>query len=419
LNIRDGLTRSLLLAPGVVDASLASLAGFLTTIYAAHYLEPAELGVFGLYFSGFLLTNLIPTQLYFVPVERASLESPAHERIGLTAPTSRTGLLFCGGAALLAPLPGLIALGEVSTAAILALGLSNAALVFASPLQDHVRLMHHFSERPSGAVMMSATQVTVVIIAMVGLHVADVPATWIPFGALAIANLCSISQGLFLARSRAHPQVPELPSFGVLIRLGGVLLAAEGLLAGAALASESLVLLLSSPEALGFAAAAGAVARPVAVFSIGIGRVLAPRMMSAGLNRQKGSAVRLSLAYAGSLILFVSVYLAAVGWSYDLNPMLRLIPAAYEKPGLVVALAIGLTVHRCAAAPLWILLGAQRSKTILWIAGVTSATRLAGVAVLAPAIGAFAVAAGFLIEGAVRGVGGIKATTRMFDEEET
>jgi hypothetical protein len=115
----------------------------------------------------------------------------------------------------------------------------------------------------------------------------------------------------------------------------------------------------------------------------------------------------------------VTVYLAVFGWSYDLNPMLRLIPTAYEEPGLVVALAIGLTVSRCAQAPLWILLGAQRSRSILNVAVAAAATRLAGVAVLAPPLAAFAVAAGFFIEGGVRGVGGLKASIRMFDEKRT
>jgi O-antigen/teichoic acid export membrane protein len=408
----------MLLAPGVVDAGLASLAGFLTTIYAARFLEPAELGVYALYFSGFLLAGLVPAQLYFAPVELQSLQYPLKERKATLYPTTVTGLRFCAPAALIAPLPGLIALGEVSTSAIVALAASNALLVFASPVQDHVRLMHHFCEEPLGAVTMSGVQFTVVVLAMAGLHFAGAPAVWIPFGSLAIANICSTTVGLLTLRAPAGTLSPRQPPLTSVMRLGGVLLAAEVMLALAALASEAVILVLVSAEALGFAAAASAVGRPVVVFSIGIGRVLAPRMMEIGMSRQRGSAYHFAGLYVGSLVAFVSVYLVAFGWPHQFNLMQRLVPAAYEVSGLVLALSIGLTIHRCATMPQWLLLGARKSKAILVIAAGSAAARLAGVVLFAPLIGAGASAAGYGIEGSIRGVWGWRAASALFTEKE-
>jgi hypothetical protein len=257
------------------------------------------------------------------------------------------------------------------------------------------------------------------VMALIVMHLIHLPSPWIPFGSLTIANICSTAVGFLLLRRGIEMPSPPLPELKTLVRLGGVLLLAEALVAGAALASDQLVLLLVSAETLGFAAAASAVARPVVVFSIGIGRVLAPRMMQAGMSGSRSAAIRMASLYVGSLFLVTALYSAAVGWSYDLNPMQKLVPTAYQVSGLVVVLGIGLTLHRCAMAPEWLLLGARKSKTILWIAVATSIARLAGVATLAPAVGAFATAGGYAIDGVTRGAAGWRAAQQLLHNEES
>ena len=77
--------------PWCLDAGLASLAGFLTTLYAARFLEPAALGAYSLYFGGFIFAGMIPAQLYFLPAQVAAIESPARNRISIVRTTLTTG----------------------------------------------------------------------------------------------------------------------------------------------------------------------------------------------------------------------------------------------------------------------------------------------------------------------------------------
>src|SRR5690606_5281466 len=139
------------------------------------------------------------------------------------------------------------------------LTVTTAICTFLSPVQDHLRRMLHIGERSWLATAISVIQVAMTALAVVVAVRLEVPAAWIPFGALAVANLVSLAVGGAMLGLSARSEPPDAPalqlsalvSSGKWLLVGGLLgpaifFVASGLvthLAGA----EGLVFLLAVP----------------------------------------------------------------------------------------------------------------------------------------------------------------------------
>ena len=326
------------LPAGVADATLASLAAFAVGLVAANVFEAAELGVYAVFFAAFMLGTMVVYQLVYVPAEVVAANLPAQIRLGVL----RRSLLLGVVPSLIGT--GAILLATVATAGIastdLLVGLTATAWLAAlvSPSQDHVRRLLHFRGWSWRAATVSAVQLTVVVCAIIAMALLDVAAAWIPFGALAIANVSSLSVALLLsgAQRLATAEVPML-RFRDLARPGRWLLVQAVLPMASAFIAAWMITVLATPEALGYADAARIAAQPILVLGMGLSAVLSPRAMEAAIARGKALADRTVAIHLGLVGLGGLTYLMIAGASFAWNPMRILVPKAYEVPGLVAA----------------------------------------------------------------------------------
>src|SRR5215210_6370062 len=103
---------------------------------------------------------------------------------------------------------------------------------------------------------------------------------WIPFGALAFANVLSLTFGLVAAGRMTKP-VQSPVSFRSVMRSGRWLLLVGLLPTGSAFLAAVLVSRFSSTETLGYAEAARVLGQPILVLALGISASLGPRSMEA------------------------------------------------------------------------------------------------------------------------------------------
>ena len=208
------------LPAGMVDTALASLATFAIGITAANLLEPRDLGVYAVFFTAFMFGTVLPRNLIFTPSEVTAVARPTAERMKLLTQSVRLGLILAliGASAVFiaAAITTSLTDPEVLTALIITTGIATVL----SPIQDHIRKMFHIADHSWLAAMVSTVQV-VVAGATVGVMIlADIPAPWIPFGALAVANAASLSVAWVLAlrvgASGGEPRLHlrDLLSFG-------------------------------------------------------------------------------------------------------------------------------------------------------------------------------------------------------------
>jgi len=326
------------LPAGVADATLASLAAFAVGLVAANIFEAAELGVYAVFFAAFMLGTMVVYQLVYVPAEVVAANLPAQIRLGVL----RRSLL-------LGVIPSLIGTGAILLATVATAGIASmdllvgltatawlAALV--SPSQDHVRRLLHFRGWSWKAATVSAVQLTVVVCAIIVMALLDVAAAWIPFGALAIANVISLSVALLLsgAQRLAAAELPIL-RFRDLARPGRWLLVQAVLPMASAFIAAWMITVLATPEALGYADAARIAAQPILVLGMGLSAVLSPRAMEAAIARGKALANRTVAIHLGMVSLGGLAYLMIAGAPFAWNPMRILVPKAYEVSGLVAA----------------------------------------------------------------------------------
>jgi O-antigen/teichoic acid export membrane protein len=320
---------------GLLDAGFASLATLAVGVYAARTLTASELGAYALFFAAFLMATVVPTQLVLVPAEFATLPSERVQRLGLLRQTWRLGPPTAVVAAIVAV--GAAYIGAEGPHSLRwALAVSTTAAAVVSPLQDHVRRILHLAGVSWRAASVSAAQL-VSVGAFLGLfEVAGVPASWRPFGALALANLASISVGLALARHEVCAfTVPRSPMRD-LVRSGRWLLLLEFVTTGALFLSSVVITRVTSPATLGHAEAARIVAQPIFVLAVGLNAVLAPRSIEAAAAGDRVNANRILrpflmlLAATGALY---GAYTASPWWG---NPLSALVPQAYAIPGLVL-----------------------------------------------------------------------------------
>lgn len=402
-----------LIPAGLLDAGSASVATFAMGLYAARSLSADLLGAYALFFTAFLLAAVVPTQLLLIPSEVASLPRPRPDRLVVWR--------------WMLPPAGALALAAASLAAAAAMALShlgmadesmNLAITMAvagalSPLQDHVRRLLHLADRSWHAAAVSVTQLVAIVVALAVLSAGGLPATAVPFGALALANVVSMALAMVLARSRPDTPRSGRPAIRMLLKSGRWLLVNGAVPATATFIVAASITALASAAALGYAEAARLVAQPLYVLATGLGMVLGPRSMEAAADRSLASANAIARPFMTLMAVLGVTYLVVTAGPWTLNPMAFLVPKAYELP-LLAAFTVAATIVHGVLNP-WRseLVGGRHERYVAASEiAASSATLLAVLS--AVAIGAFARPASLAIYAVVLGAGLVWGRRRLF-----
>ena len=369
------------LPAGIVDASFASLATFAVGLAAVNLLPDTERGVYAIYFTAFMLGSVLPRTLVLIPAEVETVAYATEDRLALVPHTLRLGVLPSLVGASSALLAAIVAAPLTGSDVIGPFTITTAVAAVLSPLQDHVRKMLHFAARSWAAALISLVQFTTAVVAVVVMNSADVAVAFIPFGALSLANLVSLSFGWAITwnyrRTHIRRGHMELSS---LARRGRWLLLQAAAPSIAGFVAATMITRLASPEALGFAEAARVVAQPILVLGTGLSAVLNPRVVEAASKRDRATARRTERLFLGVMLVAGIGYLAIAGWSWPLNPMTAIVPSAYEVSGLV-ALTV---VANLAIASIFLqfneLIGAKLETTLAKISWSTAPVLLLGAA---------------------------------------
>jgi O-antigen/teichoic acid export membrane protein len=399
---RVGVRREIV--PGVLDAALSSLATFAMGFYAARALPPAALGGYALVFSAFMLMTKVPAQLLFKPAEIAAVSFREGQRLGLLSRTLRLGLAPAALSALAISFWVAVAPPGIPLDIIVALTCTAVLAAIVSPVQDHVRRMLHMADGSWAAVAVSTVQFVVAVLSLWFLVRSRIPAWWVPFTALALANTFSLAFGLLLAGTGRSPTVEADLEFWDLARSGRWLVVIGLMPLAAAFACGAIVSHLAGPAALGYAEAGRILGQPPFVVSTGLGAVLGPRSMEAAREGRFREARRVSRVYVVISLLCGLPYLALVGFAWHWNPVTRVLPNAYVIDGLVSATILGNLVIGMDWPYRSELLGVGRATTLARLEGTANVARI-GVAGTALATGAFAIPAGLVTLALVRAVG--------------
>ncbi len=390
---------------GVIDAGLSSLATFAIGLYAARALEPAELGAYGLVLTAFLLATRFPAQLIFKPTEIVAVSIPQSTRLELLGRSLWLGWAPALVAAIGVSLWTLVAPPAIPAHVVVALTVSGVIATFVSPIQDHVRHMLHLGGVSWAAAAVSGVQCGSAVVAIWLLPRSNVPIWWVPFGALAIANIASLTLGLGVAWHHFADGAdrPTL-EFRGLVHSGRWLLLVALLPTGAAFASAALVVHFAGAAAMGFAEAGRILGQPPWVLSMGLAAVLAPHSIRAGQARNLEAARRVSRLFAALMLLVGLPYLAFVAVAWSWSPVPRLIPNAYHIEGLVFMNVIGNILIGMDWPYRSELIGAGRAASLARVEATANAIRTT-IGATAGQIGAFAIPMGYVALAVVRSMG--------------
>jgi O-antigen/teichoic acid export membrane protein len=407
------MRKPIVLSAGIVDAGAAAAATFGIQLYAVRILDVDTLGVYGLFWSAFVFASLIAAHLIFRPAQVRSLAWTGIERLSVVWPSVRIGLkASVFGAALVALSELLVPAGTPRDVRI-ALGITAVAVTIVSPIQDHVRRMFHIAGQSWTAAALSGWQVVSITVAVIALLLADVPEVWVPLGALALANVSSLSLGTILAVRRSRGVDPGEHRFGDLAESGRWLLVAGVSGPGAVFVASALIAQLAGAAALGYAQAARVVARPVLVFGNGLMATVGPSSMEAGATRDVPHANRNFRTMSLLLLVIGGPYLLVAGFDWFVNPLAGFLPVAYELDGLV-ALAIGaILVESLLLVRRAELIGGRDEKALSAVE-LTAAGSAVALATGAAVLEAYTLAAAGLLMGAVRAVGYTRRRARMY-----
>lgn len=378
------------LPAGVVDAAFASLATFLAGLVAVNVYEADELGIYAVFFVAFTFGQLVAYQLVYVPAEIVAVSRKGAQRLTIVPDSLRIGLLpTIAGASI-------VFASAITTAPLapleLTVGLTVSAWIatWLSPTQDHVRRTLHISGHSWHAATMSITQFVVCGAALGVMLLIDVPLPWVPFGALAAANLASLTLGLvFLRRDRAGETAPARLGFRDISAKGWWLLLQASIPAAAAFVTANIITYLASPEAMGHAEAARIVAQPIAVLAAGLIYPLRPHAMEAALTRNLARSVRVERLYVAIVLLGGLLYIPFAGFVAPWNPMRILVPAAYEVPGLVIVTILANVILASVFLGVNEMMAAGKGRTLAVLNGMAAPVRIA-LSTSAAAIGAYA-----------------------------
>lgn len=403
------------LLPGIFDSGLSSLATFGVGFFAIRTLEPAVLGAYSLVATALFLTSLLPAQLVFTPLEIQALTLPARDRPRLLTHTIPLGVAPALLAALLTPLWVFFAPGT-SRDVVVALTTTGAICAFASPIQDHVRRVLHLGDASWAAAIVSAAQLLGAAGVILSMSMLGTPATWIPLGALASANVLSSLVGLVLAwRVGAREGTP--PDFDLpgAIRAGRMLVLVAFMPASIEFVAAAVVARVAGAAMLGYAEAARVVAQPIWVLATGLAAVMVPQSMAAAHERRMLDARRLARRHASLIASFALLYILVAGYAWPWNPLRILLPKAYVLTGMVSLMIVANCFLAFSALGHAELLGGRRQATRLRIETVSNVVRL-GMIAGTKWLGAFAIPVGMIALGIVRRVA-IDRSLRVYYEE--
>jgi hypothetical protein len=255
----------------------------------------------------------------------------------------------------------------------------------------------------------------IAIAVVVGLHLARVEPTWVPFGALAVATFVSMGYGLWLARVEMRTYHVTLDRPRVLMKSGKALLFAMIVPHASQFVAAGIVASFSTVTAVGYTQAARIVAQPIHVAAMGIGQAMSPPLMEAAKAGSRPRSQRARRAYLGLSILFTLAYLPLVGWDVPFNPMATLVPPAYELEGLVLISAMAVMAVIIGHVPLSELAAAQRSHELISPIIYGAIAQMVFTAAFVTSIGAYTIPLGSLLNGAVSAAIGLRRSNRLFD----
>jgi O-antigen/teichoic acid export membrane protein len=391
------------LPAGLFDAGFASLATLAVGVYAARTLTPAELGAYALFFTAFLFATVVPTQLVLAPAEFSTIPLERVERLGLLRHKWTIGLPSAVIAAIVgaaAAYAGARAPDDLLRA--LAVGTIVAAIV--SPLQDHVRRVLHMAGLSWHAMLVSVIQLLCVIGFLLLSEAVHVSVIWRPFGALAVANLISMSVGLVMVRHEVRAFPLSRPRMSELMRSGRWLMSLECVTTGGLFLSSVMITHLASPTVLGHAEAARIVAQPMFVLMVGLNAILGPRAIEAAANRDLAGANQILRPFLLIIAVAGLGYGATTATRWWGNPIAVLVPQAYAVEGLVSLTVLAQVVFISSATLRAELIGGKRERVLPRVAIVASVLQCL-VAIAAIWIGALARPLGILLCGVILFVG--------------
>lgn len=388
------------LSPGVVDAGLASLATFASGLTGVNLLGDVDRGVYGVFFTAFILGGVVISQLIYVPAQVIAVGETPERRLDGLRRSIKLAVVPSIGGSLAAGLAALMTRDLTTGDVVVALTVTTGATIIVSALQDHVRRLLHIAEKSWRAVAVSGAQLAAIAIAIPVLMATDVNRAWIPYGSLFIANVASFTAGMILAGGLHRPSTPVTMSFSDLAASGKWLVIRAAVPSAAAFFAANILTRLAGPEAYGYAEAARQVAQPVTVLALGLSAVLGPRAVRAGMESDTRSARGIRREYGIAIGLVAAAYAGITGVAWSLNPMSYLVPSAYEVGWLVPLTVLANTIAAIVMLLASELLGAGKARLLAILAFASSPTLLI-VAAAGGYLGAHARPIGYIVEGAI------------------
>ncbi len=324
---------------GLLDVGFASMATFLVGAYAVRYLDPATLGGYGLYFSGFLLAALFPSQLLFVPAEVTILPSDEDRQLATIPLSIRLSLPIALPASIIVCALVPLVARDTPAADLLAIGITTAVASVLSPAQDHIRRVLHQCHRSGKASQTSMVQLAAIVLALGVCTAAGVPSAWVPFGSLAFANFASISFALSISHRGARTTSPLPLALAELTRRGRWLLYSAVVERGSGLIALAAVSIVAGTAAAGYVEATRVLSQPVLIFGMGLMAVMRPAIMRAAGSHDRERSRTLTLQYFAAIGLGAAALALAIGIDWSFSPLSTFFAPAYAEPGLL-ALAI-------------------------------------------------------------------------------
>lgn len=403
------------LGPGVVDAAISSLATFLAGLVAANILDAKNLGVYAVFFTAFNFGQVIANNLVYIPAEVAAVAWPVESRLRVISQSIPLSIVpsLAGGLAI--GIASLVTAQIAEASIVVPLTITTGITTLVWPTQDHIRRTLHIADRSWAAATVSTAQLAVAAVSIGALLVADVPAAWIPFGALAIANVVSLLIGIVLVRMSLTSQLaPERLHLRNLTKSGMWLLIGVGTPTVTAFGAATIITFAAGPEALGFAEAARIVAHPVLVLGTGLGYVLGPRIMRGAIARDRSVSRKSHLRFNSIVLSAALVYTAVAGWRWAGNPMTVLVPDAFEVAWLVPATIAANVMMAAVVLVIQELMAARKARTIAIVSLVSAPLQLA-VAATAGVTEAFARPLSLAVGNASRLVGNSRSIRYAYE----
>jgi O-antigen/teichoic acid export membrane protein len=237
----------------------------------------------------------------------------------------------------------------------------------------------------------SVVQLAVALAALGAAAAAGVAPLWVPFTALALANVVSLAVGAALAwhdGSRARRPPPPARS---LARLGGWLVLSTQGEQIAGFAAAALLGALAGAASVGQFEAARQLAQPLFVVSVGVQSVLRPRVMAAARAGDEAEGRRYSLVFAAVVVACGATYALVAGVPWPGNPLVALFPNAFELRGMVTAFVLASTLAFVLPILAVQAIAAGRHRDIVRINLTNHAVYLVCVVALARSVGALAI----------------------------